>query len=380
MSEMRTILVDAASRLFGDLCTSERFAEAEKGGLGASAWQQLEAAGLTRATVSEARGGDGADLGDALALVREAGKFALPLPLADTLLAELVLAAAGLPPQPGIGTTGPVTAARRNEAGSAVLALARRGKGWALSGTLYRVPWARHAQYLAALAQFEGQWTTVLVPAREVSQAISKQDANWANEPRDTLVFDALALVADAVGEPRRAGNPGGGFTPEDLKFKGALFRLVAMSGAMGRVLQLAVQYAQERSQFGKFIGQFQAIQHQLAVLATQVAAANAAADAAMDAASRGPALFEIGAAKARIGEAAHIACGIAHQVHGAMGFTHEHALHRSTRRLWAWRDEFGTEGEWAEWVGQVAARLGGDGLWPFLTSNDKPLPSMDRP
>ena len=380
MSDMRAILVDSASRLFGDLCTNACFAEAESGGLGASAWQQLEAAGLTRATLSEARGGDGADLGDALALVREAGKFALPLPLADTLLAELVLAAAGLPPQPGIGTTGPVTADRRSEAGSAALVLARRGEGWALSGTLHRVPWARHAQYLAALAQFEGQWTTVLVPAREVRQAISKQDANWANEPRDTLVFDTLALAADAVGEPRRAGNPGGSFTPEDLKFKGALFRLVAMSGAMGRVLQLAVQYAQERSQFGKFIGQFQAIQHQLAVLATQVAAANAAADAAMDAASRGPAQFAIGAAKARIGEAAHVACGIAHQVHGAMGFTHEHALHRSTRRLWAWRDEFGSEGEWAEWVGRVAARLGGDGLWPFLTSEDKPIPSMDCP
>ena len=138
------------------------------------------------------------------------------------------------------------------------------------------------------------------------------------------------------------------------------------------------MQYAQDRSQFGRPIGQFQAVQHQLAVLASQVAAANAAADAAMDAASKGPALFEIAAAKARIGEAAHIANGIAHQVHGAMGFTHEHALHRSTRRLWAWRDEFGTEGEWAEWVGQVAARVGGDGLWAFLTSDDKKLPSMN--
>ena len=156
----------------------------------------------------------------------------------------------------------------------------------------------------------------------------------------------------------------------------GALFRAVAMAGAMGRVLQLAVQYAKDRVQFGRPIGQFQAVQHQLAVLASQVAAASAAADAVTEAVSKGPAHFEIAAAKARIGEAAHLACGFAHQVHGAMGFTYEHELHRYTRRLWAWRDEFGAEAEWAQWIGEVAARLGGARLWPFLTADDKKLPA----
>jgi len=94
MSEMREILVDTAARLFGDLCTNERYAVAEKGDFNGDAWDALADAGLTRATVSEARGGDGADIGDALALVREAGRFALPLPLAETLVAELALALA----------------------------------------------------------------------------------------------------------------------------------------------------------------------------------------------------------------------------------------------------------------------------------------------
>ena len=67
---------------------------------------------------------------------------------------------------------------------------------------------------------------------------------------------------------------------------------------------------------------------------------------------------FEIAAAKARIGEAVALVAGVAHQVHAAMGFTHEHTLHRSTRRLWSWRDEFGTESEWQAWVGAVAAKL----------------------
>jgi acyl-CoA dehydrogenase len=131
MSEMREILVDTAARLFGDLCTNERYAVAEKGEFNADAWEALADAGLTRATVSEARGGDGADVGDALALVREAGRFALPLPLAETLVAELALAAAGLPSQGGVGTVGPVV-----QSGAAPLQLAKTAKGWELNGTL----------------------------------------------------------------------------------------------------------------------------------------------------------------------------------------------------------------------------------------------------
>ena len=296
--------------------------------------------------------------------------MALPLPLADSLLAELVLAAAGLPPRSGVGTIGPVVDFVRMDAGEGALTLVKRAKGWELSGTLCRIPAARNAGYLVALALLESRWTSVVVGGDALRRAVVKQDANWANEPRDTLTFKRVPLPADAVGKP------GEGYTPATLKFMGALFRVVAMAGAMGQVLRLAVQYAKDRVQFGRPIGQFQAVQHQLAILASQVAAASAAADAVTDAVSNGPAHFEIAAAKARIGEAAHIACGIAHQVHGAMGFTYEHELHRYTRRLWAWRDEFGTEVEWAEWIGEIAARLGGSRLWPFLTSRDKRLPA----
>ena len=370
MSEMRTLLVDSASRLFSDLCTRPLFDVAEKGGLDLSAWRALEQAGLPRATVPESLGGTGADLGDALELVREAGRLALPLPLADTLLAQHVLSAAALASQDGVGTIGPVVQARRNgEAASSTLTLTRTAGQWLLSGTLHRVPWARHADFLAAVARSGAGHATVRVPQAALRAAIVRHDVNWANEPRDTLAFREVAL------EPEWVGAPDAGFSCEDLRFQGALFRLCAMSGAMGQVLRLAVQYAKDRTQFGKPIGHFQAVQHSLAVLASQVAAANACADATVDAVSRAPAHFEIAAAKARIGEAAHIACGIAHQVHGAMGFTQEHVLHRSTRRLWAWRDEFGTEAEWAEWIGRVAVRLGGSGLWPFLTSPDKALP-----
>lgn len=129
------------------------------------------------------------------------------------------------------------------------------------------------------------------------------------------------------------------------------------------------MRHANERVQFGRPIAKFQAVQQQIAVLAANVAAAGAAADAAAHDGSR----FAIAAAKARIGEAASLACAIAHQVHGAMGFTREHALHRFTTRLWAWREEFGDETYWWDWLGRDAARHGGSGLWPFVTAASTP-------
>src|SRR3546814_1067112 len=62
----------------------------------------------------------------------------------------------------------------------------------------------------------------------------------------------------------------------------------------------------------------------------------------------------------------------IAHQVHGAIGFTYEHALHFATRRLWSWRAEFGAESHWAELLGRAAIRRGADRLWPDLTARDR--------
>ena len=59
----------------------------------------------------------------------------------------------------------------------------------------------------------------------------------------------------------------------------------------------------------------------------------------------------------------------IAHQVHGAIGFTYEHALQFVTRRLWSWRAEFGGEGDWAVELGRAVSERGADALWPHLTA-----------
>ena len=77
---------------------------------------------------------------------------------------------------------------------------------------------------------------------------------------------------------------------------------------------------------------------------------------------------FSTAVAKVRAGEAATRGTSIAHQVHGAIGFTHEHALHFATRRLWAWREEFGTDAHWAAELGRAAIQARASGFWTGLT------------
>jgi acyl-CoA dehydrogenase len=145
--------------------------------------------------------------------------------------------------------------------------------------------------------------------------------------------------------------------------------RAAQMAGGLDAILAQAVRYASERKQFGRPIGAFQAIQHALAILAGHTAAAGAAAAGACRAADRGDATFEVAVAKVRAGEAAGVGAGIAHQAHGAIGFTYEHHLHFVTRRLWAWRAEFGGEGDWAQALGREVCARGTDALWPFITA-----------
>jgi acyl-CoA dehydrogenase len=175
----------------------------------------------------------------------------------------------------------------------------------------------------------------------------------------------ALRVAGDAVT------RPAAGVDRPALHRRGALARAVVMAGAMERALDTAVTYAGERKQFGRPIGKFQAVQQNLAVMAGQVGAAGAAADAGGEALSiDDPAKqeFLIAIAKTRVGDTATLASEIAHQVHGAIGFTKEYALQLSTPRLWSWRDEFGGEAEWAAKVGAYVCAGGADALRPMLT------------
>ncbi len=339
-----SLVQEVAGKLFADLVPPKLVNEAEAGIFPEALWETVNEAGFPDALVAGAeRPGDLAGMADAAAILREAGRHAVPLPLAETMIARWVLAGAGIEAPEAPLTLAPVVRGERIDL----------AKGRAV-GRATQVPWARQAAGIMVLA--EGQ--VALLP-REA--AVLKKGKSLAGEPRDELSVDEAVAA-----KPAAPGVDG------ELVYRlGALCRAVLMAGALDEVLKLAVQYANDRVQFGRPIGKFQAIQQQLAVAAENVAAAGVAADAAVEAAAgNGDLAFTVAVAKARVGEAAGKAAEIAHQVFGAIGFTHEHRLHHLTRRLWAWRDEFGVESEWQQELGRLAASRGGDGLWPLLTGS----------
>ena len=227
--------------------------------------------------------------------------------------------------------------------------------GETLAGRAGFVPWGRDAAAVVLLAE-EGM---AIAPRGEASFEPAK---NLAGEPRDHL-------IAAAVEMPLRP-------LPKEIDRTlvlrlGALARAAQMAGAMEAALDLSTRYANDRVQFGRPIGRFQAVQQQLALLAEESAAAQVAVESAARAVAEGrpSAAFAVAAAKIRAGSAAGKVAEIAHQVHGAIGFTHEHSLHRLTRRLWSWRDEFGGESYWSLELGRNILEAGADALWPAMTA-----------
>jgi acyl-CoA dehydrogenase len=348
MSDSDNIIADTATRILRDLCEPATVNEAEEGKWPKALWDALEGSGLTVAWVPEELGGAGVEMGDGFAVLRIAGRFAAPVPIAETLTAGWLLAQAGIAVPGGPLTVAPVHADGR-------IAIGADGR---LSGRARRVPFARNAGHIAVLAHRGGERAVALVeaPGLPISQGTS-----LAGEPRDDVSFDGampLAVQPGTVDQDR-------------LVAFGAAVRLQQMAGALEKILDQSVQWALDREQFGRPIAKFQAVQHNLATLAGEVAAASAAADAAAEAcAGSDIAIAEVAIAKVRGGEAAGTGAAIAHQVHGAMGFTYEHSLHHATRRLWAWREEFGNEALWARRLGQMVAAQGADGLWPFITQD----------
>jgi acyl-CoA dehydrogenase len=349
------MLLESMSRLFEDHCTKQVADAAETGVFAQTLWNHVAESGVPLAALPESAGGADAEWSDLFAVLRVAGRHSAPIPLAETMLAGWAAASCGLETSDGPMTVGPVRAGDK-------LALERDGNGWRLTGTATRIPYASFVTRMILIA--DSPMGEMAVAVDGTGGADLAKGKNIANEPRDTLSFDNVRLSAD------QAAPVANGVSRAALYRRGALARATMMSGALEKALDLAVTYAQERQQFGRPISKFQAVQQNLAVLAGQTAAAVASANLGIQALSDpdpGRQEFFIGVAKTRVGEAATLACEIAHQVHGAIGFTKEYALQLSTRRLWSWREEFGADPEWAAKVGAHACRNGADDLWPML-------------
>jgi acyl-CoA dehydrogenase len=343
---MRDLFETTIERIFSDLVSPALIHRCATGVWPSELWSTLEEAEMTSAAVPEAFGGAGATWEDTFTLVRAAGAHAVPAPFADTLLANWLLGRAGLQ-----STRGPLAIAAHSQLTCV--------NGHA-SGRLEKVPWGRDLKRIVALVTEPAR----LIVLDTTSAAQLERRTNLAGEPRDTVVFDrARAIHVEPL--------PNG--VPPDFLLCGAMLRSAQMAGALQSLLQMTTGYATERVQFGKPIGHFQVIQQQIAVMAEHSACSLLAAEAAFAESGSDIAALPIMAAKICAGEAASICASTAHAVHGAIGFTDEHSLHLKTRRLWAWRAEYGSQAYWSQRLGQSVCESGSRALWPMLTQTAKP-------
>lgn len=351
VAESDNIVVETAEKIFADLADPQEINN-DKNSWQGPLWQALSEAGLPLSWVPDDLGGSGASLADGFALLNAAGRFAVAVPLAETMLAGWLLAQAKIASPEGEMTVLPASPKDRIT----------------LMPTVHSPPrprrtFAKAAKHFAVLAHGKDGVSIALVDA---AKARVEAGLNVGYDHSDTVTLDKVQPVT-LKAAPK-------GFDQTTMMLMGGVARSLQIAGALESMLDISVRYSNERVAFEKKISKFQAVQHNLARLAGESAAALAAATSAADAIANATSFddevyLEAASAKIRCAEAAEKGGAIAHQVHGAIGFTLEHILHRYSLRALAWRDDFGSESHWAVELGKLVANRGADELWPLVAS-----------
>lgn len=315
---------------------------------------RVVADGWSRVGVPESLNGSGGDSADAVEIVRAATATGTPSPLADCLIVGghlMRISKIGYPRDaetvvPGVPTDLSVEVSP--------------GDGCASGGPV-RVPWARWATHLVVPVRAGAAARVALF---RIGDLRVRDGENLAGHPCDLVDFTGACPVefgdvASSIEDLVRAA-----------RVEGALARSVQMTAAMRSAMELSIVHARQRVQFGKPLSAFQAIQQYLAEMAGEAAAAEAATSLAGRAEGRRRETA-VAVAKVRVGSAAGTVARIAHQVHGAIGITQEYALQRFTRPLWAWRDEFGSEATWAEFLAAAVQDAAEQGFWNWVADSD---------
>lgn len=311
---MDDLFTDSLGQLLAGHCSAEAVRAIEAGKTPSRLWLALEASGFADAMVKEEAGGGSMSLAQAFPLLEVCGAFALPVPLADTILARGVLGSAG-------------TGSRQ---GSIALAIGMPAPDGGLR--CVNLPFGRVADSVL-LADLD---RSLLLPVKEAH-------ASTTVFPLDATLEWSASSVARAVRVPG----------PLDIQALQACSLAAQIAGALRAVFDRTLQYANDRQQFGRPLGKFQAIQHQLSVMAEHVVAARMAAQIGCSARTGLPERLRVAVAKARTSEAAVEVAALSHSIHGAIGFTAECDLHLFTRRLHAWRLAGGSESYWQEALGE---------------------------
>jgi alkylation response protein AidB-like acyl-CoA dehydrogenase len=315
-------------------------------------WSGLADLGAFSMLVPSDRGGLGLSAVDLALVLEEFGRALVPLSVSDTLLATDLISRFGSSGQKArlfdriaSGQMRISLAAAETDSfriGDVAVQASANGAGWSLSGKKILVAGGGDADLIAVVCR--------LAPAGDLAIALIEPDRTGVSLRRHETLdltgsYHELNLSKVVVGPDDLLGRAAGSAAAHQLADGASAFAALQMMGIAGKVLDVAVQYAMNRVQFGKPIGSFQAIKHRCADMAVsadtgRTAAYYAAWAFAEDAADRGRAAST---AKSFCGDAARFVCNEAIQIHGGMGFTWELGLHNYLRRAkvleYAWGD-----------------------------------------
>lgn len=309
---------DAIDNLLRDLVSPKVVRAIESGGSSTSLWSDLEESGFVNALVPELADGAGMGLADAYPMFEACGRYVLPVPLAQTAWAKALLINAGFEAPPG------------------AIALATQPRG----DDPIAVTYGAVADWV--LLSQQSTLRLYRVQDAERTSIVGTVDARlqWSADCRFTCEV-----------QPPECG----------LRAIEATLLAAQMSGAIRRLLAMTLQYANDRQQFGRSIGKFQAIQHELAVMAQHAEIAHMGAVMSCSGEGLLPDILLSAVAKASASEVVVPLTSIAHAIHGAIGITADYDLQLYTRRLHAWRVAAGSESFWHLLIGQELRKSGID-------------------
>lgn len=331
---MHNAYSDALDALLRDCCPPATVRALEQQADPQPLWQALLESGFADCLLPESAGGAALPLRDLAPVLFVTGRHALPLPLAQTIFARALLQTSGI-----ALPDGPIALAGFEDGASAAL-----------------VADARHAQWF--LLQ-DGE-RCLLLPAAE-----ARAEATGAHSD--------LTL---RVGRPDASAAATFALPVGTLRTQGACLHAAQLAGALSHVLDMTLQYANDRQQFGRAIGKFQAIQHQVSEMAEHVAAARVAAQLACDSGTGTPDRLRAAIGKLRASDAVTPVAAIAHAVHGAIGITEEYDLQLYTRRLHAWRVADGSERWWSRLLGEAVCTSPGRNAVELVRAWCEPAPA----
>ncbi len=311
------MFTEAIETILRDRATPEAIRAIENGGAPASLWRAVEEAGFLELLTAESAGGAGLSLSAIAPIFTAIGRYAVPVPLAQSIAARALLRDTGVTAPAGMTTL--AGACRRREDGLLEAP---------------QVPFGMTCDHV--LANVDGD-LLLLDAARAERKPCGVQGS----------LSGALSWRLDAVPAPLASNG-------EAVLLFSAAIHSAAIAGAMDRVFAMTLQYCNDRSQFGKSIGKFQAVQHQLSVMAQHVASAGMASELAFSGAGAIPERLATAIAKARTSMAVPLVASTVHALHGAIGVTAEYDLQLYTRRLHEWRMADGSEAYWNRMVGKA--------------------------